>query len=246
MIYIHKVLSIILSPLFLVLTLIIFGIYFRSKKISFIGIIILIFFSLPVVSNNLISLLEQDYSYKDISSIEQADAIVVLGGIVLPNNKKNKISYEFRDTVDRIIAGINLHKENKAPFLILTRGQIPWVIGKPEGEVLKDFAIRFGILAKDIILTENVQNTEHEAKAIKKIFKDKNKKIILVTSAFHMPRALKVFNAFEINTIPFPVDFKHLPNKLSIIHFLPTASSFNDSSFVAREMLGRFYYSIKY
>lgn len=138
-----------------------------------------------------------------------------------------------------------MYKKNKAPFLILTRGQVPWVIGLPEGEVLKDFAIHSGVREKDIILTDNAQNTEEEAREVKKILNDKNK-IIIVTSAFHMPRALKVFNAFEINAMPFAVDFRRITDKLSILDFIPSASSFNDTSFVVREMIGRFYYSLKY
>ena len=246
MIYLHKILPLIFSPLFLVLALIIIGIYSRSKKISFFGVVILIFFSLPIVASTLVSYLEKDFIPRDISSVEKAEAAIVLGGIVTRVKNKNKISYEFNSNVDRIITGINLYKTNKAPILILTRGQFPWSSGLPEGEVLKNFAINLGVLATDIVLTDNVQNTEQEAKAIKKIIKDKDGKFILITSAFHMPRALKIFNAYEINTIPFPVDFISTSDRLSIIDFIPSASSFSDTSFVVREMIGRFYYSLKY
>jgi hypothetical protein len=47
-----------------------------------------------------------------------------------------EFKYEFTGSVDRIFAGIELIKENKAPYLILTRGKVPWSKGKPEGEFL--------------------------------------------------------------------------------------------------------------
>jgi uncharacterized SAM-binding protein YcdF (DUF218 family) len=53
--------------------------------------------------------------------------------------------------------------------LVLTGGKLPWSIGVPEGEYLRDVAIDLGISEKDILLTENVENTDQEAKAIKKL-----------------------------------------------------------------------------
>lgn len=244
MIYLHKILALVFSPLFLVIVIIIIGSCLKSRKTILIGVIILIFFSLPVVSIKLVDFIENDYSYSDVSDIKNADAIVVLGGMVHPIKKNDKIIYEFGDEVDRIIAGINLYKEKKASSLILTRGKVPWSIGLSEGEVLKNFAIASGVLGEDIILTNNVQNTEQEAKEIAKILKRKNK-IILITSAYHMPRAIKIFNSFDIQTFPFPVDFKNSATKMNILHFIPTAGSFYKTNFVVREVIGRIYYNLK-
>ena len=51
---------------------------------------------------------------------------------------------------------------------------------------------------KSILLTDNIQNTDQEAKSVKKLL-NQNNKIILVTSAFHMPRAKKIFKAVDID-----------------------------------------------
>ena len=53
-----------------------------TKKIILAGLFILIFFSLPIISNKLILYLEKDYSLQNISNIDEADAIVVLSGMV--------------------------------------------------------------------------------------------------------------------------------------------------------------------
>ena len=85
------------------------------------------------------------------------------------------------------------------------------------------------------------------------ILKNKNqfhkKKIILVTSAFHMHRAKNIFEKENFHVIPFPVDFRSKKNYYaegiySPFKFLPNAQSLNDSSFAIREIIGRIYYKL--
>ena len=246
MIYLHKFLPLIASPLFFVLIVILIGTYLKSKKISFFGLLFLIFCSLPIISNKLIFFLEKDYSRKEISNVSKADAIVVLSGMVSTIKTNGKISYEFNNAVDRILSGIDLFKEDKASFLILTNGKMPWSLGIPEGEYLKKFSIKFGIPEDRILLTDNVQNTDQEAKSVKKLLKTNKANIILVTSAFHMPRAKKVFEATNIKVIPFAVDFRTSIKKITIIDFMPSANSLKDTSNFFREMIGRLYYDLLY
>ena len=283
MIYLHKILPLLFSPLFFIISLIIIGIILKSKKTSFLGIIILIICSLPIVSGKLITYLESDYELNKPSTVATADAIVVLSGMVRTIKNKNGLHYEWNDAVDRIFAGIDLFKLNKAPTLILTRGKLPWSIGVPEGEYLrdvaiklgvpkknkaplliltngklpwsvgipegeylKDFSIKYGIPEDKILLTDDVQNTDQEAKAVAKLLNTNKANIILVTSAFHMPRAKKVFEAANIKVIPFAVDFKTQIKKITIIDFIPSANSLKDTSHFFREMIGRLYYNLKY
>ena len=246
MIYLHKILPLIFSPLFFCLFLITLGIFLRSKKISLSGVILIILCSLPVVSNNLIYYLEKDYKLLKPSEISPADAIVVLSGMVQPVKTNQNINYEFSGSVDRILAGIDLYKNNKSSFLILTRGKVPWSTGIPEGEYLKEFAIRFGIPEQNILLTSEAQNTDQEAKAVKNILSNNKKKIILVTSAFHMPRAIKVFDTAGLQPTAFAVDFKVSAERITVMSFLPSAGSFQQTSFFVREMIGRVYYDLKY
>ena len=246
MIYLHKILPLIFSPLMLIMVLIIFGVIINSKKISIIGIFILIICSLPIVSNKLVAYLESDYQLSKPSNIEPADSIVVLSGMIRTINSKDGLDYEFGEASDRIFAGINLFKEKKAPKLILTRGKLPWSVGIPEGEYLREIAINNGISESNIHLTKNVENTDQEAKAIKKLLSDDKSKVLLVTSAFHMPRAQKVFEAAGINVVPFPVDFQKGLSKITFMSFMPSANALSGTSFFVREMMGRIYYNLKY
>ena len=246
MIYLHKILPLLVSPLSIVLIIILIGTFFKSKKISLLGLLILIFCSVPIISNKLIFYLEKDYSLQSVKDVTKANAIVVLSGMISTINSKEKLSYEFNDSIDRILSGIDLFKEDKASFLILTNGKMPWSVGIPEGEYLKDFSIKYGIPEDRILLTDNVQNTDQEAKSVKKLLKTNEANIILVTSAFHMPRAKKVFEAANIKVIPFAVDFKTPIKKITIIDFIPSANSLKDTSHFFREMIGRLYYNLKY
>ena len=246
MIYLHKILPLIFSPLMLVIGLIILGIIFNLRKFSLIGVIVLILSSLPIISNKFIAYLEKDYQPIEIADVENVDAIVVLSGMIRVIGDEENLKYEFNDSVDRFFAGLDLFNNNKSPILILTRGKMPWSLGIAEGEYLKELAIKYGVSEENIFLTDEVQNTDQEAKAIKKILVNENARIILVTSAFHMPRAEKVFKAANINIIPFPVDFQNSKSKTTMMDFIPSAGSLFDTSHFVREMIGRLYYNLKY
>ena len=245
MIYLHKILPLIFSPLILIIILIVWGLIFGSKKIISIGIVVLIICSTPIISQKFIAYLESDHQLKKPSDVKSANAVVVLSGMLTTIKTESGYEYEFGGAVDRILAGIDLYKDAKAPILILTRGKLPWSLGKPEGEYLKEFATEFGIPKENILLTDNVQNTDQEAKSIKKLL-NQNNKIILVTSAFHMPRAKKVFKTANIKAMPFAVDFKNLSRRVTIMDFIPSANSFKETSNFAREIIGRLYYSLRY
>ena len=245
MIYLNKLLPIFASPLGLISFLIILGIFTKRTFYIVTALLFLWVTSLPIVSNSLLRFLERDYQVQTFNNVEDHDTVVVLSGMVRTIQDDGEVYYEFGEAVDRILAGISLIKDGKADRMILTRGQLPWSLGVPEGEFLSNFAELNGVEAAKITLTRVVENTDDEAKAIAELITS-NEKLILVTSAFHMPRARKVFENQNILVTEFPVDFLSDASKLGILDFLPNASAFKDSSLFAREMIGRAYYSLKY
>ncbi len=184
------------------------GVFLNSKRISIFTLIITITLSMPFVSNNLIHFLERGYRLEKIDLMPDADAIVVLSGMVRTINAKEGLHYEWTDASDRIFAGIELVKKGKSPRLVLTQGKLPWSLGEPEGSFLKKIAMDQGVDAEKIILTGKVENTEQEAFQTARLLVKSNPTIILVTSAFHMPRAKQVFEAAGLNVEPFAVDFR--------------------------------------
>ena len=76
--------------------------------------------------------------------------------------------------------------------------------GKPEGEILQQMAIEADIPPHQIALTPIVRNTAEEAMALRQMIKGEKPHIILVTSAFHMPRALQLLVIMGLMLHPTP------------------------------------------
>ena len=193
--------------------------------------------------------LEYPWKRLDYSLVAPSDGIVVLssGRHLPPGNTKIT---EWHDP-DRFLAGIDLYKAKKSNRLIFTGGINPLTSNlPPEGEIYIKEAISMGVPKENLFTTYPVKNTLQEARAIKKLLHNEipfsQKKIILVTSAFHMKRAKKVFENEGIRVQPYPVDFKN--NKISFslfrnpLKWIPSSHSLNKSSEAIREIIGRIIY----
>ena len=216
--------------------------------------IVLYGFSTKIVSHKIIQIVEKPQEYKSYDELPKVDAIVVLSGGIKNKFPIKGTFYEWNDP-DRFFAGIKLFKLKKSKRLIFTGGRSPLSNStKTEGYLLYEEALSYDINAKNIIVTNEVSNTIQESRAVANVlskFKEKTEKpsIILVTSAFHMQRAKKLFEREDITTISFPVDFKRsLENDLEIIRnplsWIPSVSNLNKSSYFLREIIGRFFYTI--
>ena len=243
MIYLHKILPFFLSPLGFLIFFLIMSLFFRQRLMVLISLLILLISSNAYVGNYLFSTLEYPYKPLSINSINKSDAIVVLSGMIGQVGTGKNIKYEWSDP-DRFFAGIKLIKKNKSKLLIFTAGQLPWTKkSKPEGVILRDKAIEFGIDKNKILVSAIVQNTYEESLSILKLI-PRGSSIILVTSAFHMERSKFLFEkqGFEVN--PFPVDFKISNNDLSILDIIPSLGAMSKTSLFIRENIGRLYYKV--
>ena len=246
MIYFNKVLPYLIYPITIILVLLVMGIWLKKKFFSILATTLLVITSSPISSHYLLSYLEKNQSKKSPVEMASADAIVVLGGMLTRIQTSQGIHREWGDP-DRFFAGLELIKSNKANHIIFTGGKLPWEkTNETEGEVLAKYAIDWGVNKQKILVTQKVQNTEDEAKAVKDLLeKYQSKRIILVTSAFHMPRAQRLFEKQDLKVQTYPVDFKAEDNKITILDFLPSAYAMKDFEFAMRELLGRVYYQLK-
>ncbi len=188
MIYLHKILPFFLSPLGIIFIFLIASFFFKRRFFVFLAFIVLIVSSNPIVGNYLMQKLEYPYKPISMNSLKEADAIVVLSGMLHQVGDKNYSTYEFSDP-DRFFGGLDLIKKNKSKKIIFTAGQLPWTDNwEPEGLILKNKAISLGIQEYQILVTEKVKNTYEESIAVTKLIPN-NSSIILVTSAFHMQRS---------------------------------------------------------
>ena len=125
--------------------------------------------------------------------------------------------------IDRFFVGIDLLDAGKAPLIIFTRAQWPWLNLPPEGEILAKRALTMGVSSNQILLTGTVTTTADEANEIKTLMELAGmERVILVTSAYHMPRAKMLFDRAGINSIPHPTDFKSSGGHLDWMSFVPS------------------------
>ena len=245
MIYLHKILPTFLLPIMLVIILILIGLIKNKKKLIYIAIGVLYIISTPIFSNNFFKLVEGSEYRKPISAIDSADAIVVLGGILEINEVGDTTYIEWGDP-DRFFGGIALFKAGKAQKLVFTGGKMPWdKAKKTEGEVLKEYAISNGIPYEKIYVTKDVENTANEAVAVKELVSP-SKRIILVTSAYHIYRAKRLFEKQGFEVIPCKVDYKSARNKeITTIDYFPSIENIKITETGIIEIVGSCYYLFK-
>lgn len=221
-----------------------------KKRFAYIAVAAALLYvgSMPIVSDALFRQIESNEVKLTPQDTPQVDAIVVLGGMLSWVSSKQGLVPEWGDP-DRFFAGIDLMAAGRAPTLIFTGGKFPWDLGlEAEGHVLKRYAQRMNIPAEKIWVTADVQNTEQEAREVGKLLRapdGERKKIILVTSAFHMKRAEMLFSKVGLEIFAYPVDFKSAQTALTPMSFLPNVSALGTTDAAIREALGIVFYRIK-
>jgi uncharacterized SAM-binding protein YcdF (DUF218 family) len=240
----NKLLPLFLSPLFLLTALAVFAIWVRRCRLAILALASLWLFSLPVIADSLWRVIEQQALRPAVSAAPQAQALVVLGGMTRDIRGEQGFETEWNENADRFWTGLELFKAGKAPRLFIMAGRLPWEKSqRTEGQWLREKAIEFGVPAQKIWLSPEVQNTQQEAQAVAKELP--GGRILLVTSAFHMPRARALFEAQGLLVSPFPVDFRVVENDTTILDFLPSAGALETTTGAMRELLGRAYYWIR-
>jgi len=127
----------------------------------------------------------------------QAEAIVVVAGGIT-----NEASLSDWSLV-RLQKGMELWHAKKAPLLVLSGGKQNPDFFISEAEALAKEAMRFGIPQKAMLLEQTSRNTYEQAQRTSEILKQHQiKKIVLVTSRFHLPRAAAAFRKAGLETIP--------------------------------------------
>jgi uncharacterized SAM-binding protein YcdF (DUF218 family) len=247
MIYLNKLLPYLVYPITIITFLLIWAAISRKRLPVILALVLLIITSSPIVSHQMVAYIDGQERKKIVEDMDVADSIVVLSGMIVPIKTKQGIAYEWGDP-DRFFGGIELIKAGKAKNIIFTGGILPWQKNiQPEGQILAKFAEDFGIPSSQIIVTDDVENTRDEAKAVREILtKNNTNKVILVTSAFHMPRASKLFLKEGIEVQTYPVDFKAGISNITPMDFLPSADAFFSFQFSLRELIGRAYYHFRY
>ncbi len=250
-IFLSKLLPIFLYPLSLAALLLIGGLLIRKpqwrKRAIFLATLLIWLGGNGWVTGALLKSLE--WQYLPLENIPNADIIVVLGGGTQPHLYPRP-GPELDDAGDRIIYGAQLYREGKAPLILVTGGHLPWSFS-PQGaaQEMADLMTFMGVPENAILLEEESANTYENAIFTKNILAPRGiTRIILVTSAFHMPRSVAVFEKQGFEVIPAPTDFivtqfdqtlpfsQVWPNYL--FSLFPSAGNLDQTTLALKEYLG--------
>lgn len=198
-----------------------------------------------------------EWRYLPEGEIPNAAAIVVLGGGTNPASAPRPM-VETNSAGDRVLYAAKLYQAGKAPVILASGGSITWLDNRPStpaeemGEILK----LVGVPQEAIWLQTSSQNTYEDALYSAAMLKEKGiDRVILVTSAMHMPRSVALFEKQGIQVIPAPVDFAvtrqearpltwaTLPSYL--VDLLPSAGSLNLTTNALKEYIGMLAYWLR-
>jgi uncharacterized SAM-binding protein YcdF (DUF218 family) len=246
--WLSKILPLFVLPVGITLILLVGGLIWR-RALIWVAVVFLWLASTPIVSRTLIRAVEGRFERVAPASVAPADAIVVLSGGRMLAPGSPPVS-EWEDA-DRFFAGIELFRAERAPLLVFTGGWVPWIAeAPPEGDILKAHAIQLGVPSDRIVCTGTVSNTAEEATAVLRVLRERlahAPRVLLVTSAFHMPRAQLTFERTGLQVIPFPVDFRtSVGVRQGIRDLLPGATELAQTQLAVREIYGRWFYRLMF
>jgi uncharacterized SAM-binding protein YcdF (DUF218 family) len=227
-----------LLPSVFVLVLLLAGaiLIFRLRKRKFgeiliiLGIVLYYLFSITPVADLILAPLESRYKQIEAGELAKSDKIVLLLG--------GKESNVLRASE---VLRISNPESQKAKIII--SGTDPLNPGKKEAEEVKKNLIERGMPSENIILEEKSRNTFESAKNTKEILNEEP--FFLVTSAYHLPRAMETFQKARTNPIPAPADFK-VKKDYDILDFFPNAENLINSDLAFHEYFGILFYRLKY
>ena len=196
----------------------------------------------------LLSTLEKPYAVEDLTALSKCDAVVVLGGghsyvSTAPFN------IEMHDAADRILMATELVRLGKGQALVIGGGE--YSSGgspRPEGELLQNWLETWKPFTQPIHVLEKNRHTRDEAVNTAALAKEQGwKKIILVTSAWHMRRSEALYKEVGFEVIPVGTDFAGTSALETHWTFYPVPfnSGFSHLALYLHEQVGWLYYKLR-
>ena len=192
--------------------------------------------------------LEFSYPALNLSDVKYKNrAIVLLGGGIYANAPEYNGSDELRSyAMMRTLYAAHVAK--RTGLNVYATGGSPLSQGdSAEGDVMRRWLIRLGVAEEKVFAESHADNTWQNAIYIKELLAKKGvENIILVTSAWHMPRSVWCFESQGFNVMPAPTDYLTSQQDYDIRSFVPRWTVFSDSGQALHEYLGLFWYHVKY
>lgn len=197
-----------------------------------------------------------EWRYLPVDNLSKAEVIVVLGGGTQPISPPRPI-VEINGAGDRLFYAASLYHQGLADHLLLSGGKIPWYSNgtSTEATPADEMAIlleMLGVPPAAMWLEPDSLNTYENAVNSQRILNEKGiNKIILVTSAIHMPRSVKLFEAQGLDVTPAPVDYYVTEEDWTgsftqqIMRIFPSAGNLALTTRALKEYFGILFYNLR-
>lgn len=259
-VFLSKFLPLFVYPLGLSFILVVLALFLRRKARLRTALLVAVLIILYISSNRWVSYTlarSLEWRYLPLNPVPQAEAIVVLGGGT-ESEQFPRPMVEVNSAGDRILYAAHLYKEGRAPFILLSGGNITWLGGRsmtPADEMAQILAM-IGIPERAIWLQPDSRNTHEDALYSSKMLQEKGiRRVLLVTSAMHMPRSVALFEHQGIEVIPAPVDFTITQDgwenlnafepQATLVNLVPNTSSLSLTTNVLKEYIGLLIYRLR-
>jgi uncharacterized SAM-binding protein YcdF (DUF218 family) len=242
--FLKKFVSFFVEPYGIVLTLFIIGLYYlfekkenKAKSFLLLACGMLFLFAYAPFSNFLVKSLEE--KYPKYAYNKNLKYIHVLGSGHNTDETQPLSSQISSSGMKRVIEGIIIHNKIEGSKLIFTGYEGDTNISNAQMNV--SLARALGVKIEDIIMNSKPKDTKEEALFTKTLLGDEP--FILVTSATHMPRAMKIFTSLGLNPISAPSDF--IKEKFKGFLVAPDVGSLYNSQRAVHEYIGIVWTTLK-
>ena len=209
MFWIKKLLGSIAAPLPVGIFLLILGglLIWKTDRQKLGRVLLVLGILIPLVASNrglsevLISSLEDQYPPQHTA--EGLRYIAVLGGGHADNTNLPWTTQLYESSRARLVEGVRLHRQNPRAVLVCLGPQGDR--SHSHAQVLAGAARELGVHPMNIEIDGDVRDTYDEIQSIKRLAGDES--VALVTSAWHMPRAMGIAQKAGLNAVAAPADY---------------------------------------
>lgn len=222
--------------------LLLFGRYPRVSRYLAVGVLAAAYLlSITPVANSLLATLEERYPPLERIPPE-AEAIVVLSGGQIPGSPEYPGPWLGDSSLQRAHYAARLARGNDLP--VYTTGGTPLDRGVPMGRTMaRVLSGHLGIAPERIVEETAARNTAEHVPLLKPLLKGR-RRVVLVTTAWHMPRAMATFRAGGLAPVPAPTDYHGgYGRAFHWLDLVPSAGALHTSSDTFHEYLGLAYYA---
>lgn len=173
------------------------------------SLVVLAVIGLSPVGNDLMIPLEDRFPPWDASH-GAPDGILILGGAISPDISAARNEVILNESAERLTVVADLARQYPSARIVFSGGSGALAGDEPSEA---PFALRqlesFGIARERILIEDRSRNTVENAVFSKRLVQPKaGERWLLVTSAYHMPRAIGVFRQADFRVEPYPVDWR--------------------------------------